>query len=101
MACEIDGQKGIGNPVSNLLLNNRPTNRILNVSANTGKVTGQLIWKAQAFFGQVKEMQAAAQKALELLKSLTRRRSGRAVGSYRIYLGESGAGDPGRHIPCR
>lgn len=104
MACELREQESLNNKPTNLIINNgrgsqkvRNNFRLVSSRPQLGD-TGTLVFKASAYFGRAEEMIKAASDAYVLLRSLTRKRSGLAVGNYAFYVGEAGNDSPGRYI---
>ena len=91
--CEIAQQKQLGNKVTNTFVNGRPSG-LETIRRQSG--TGFYVFKTRAVFGAPSQIVEAAKKAYELLRTLTRFKTGAAVGSYNVYLGNTAnTGNPG------
>jgi len=94
--CELKAQERAGNNATNIFLNNRPTGSIPIRRTGSG---GQYIYRARILFGKTQQLVDAALEAMQLLRSLTRIKSGSAVQSYHIYLGNTAnTSDPGSFV---
>ena len=94
--CEIEQQRKLDNKVTNTFVNGKPQGSSKIVRSSKG---GYFIFKTRAIFGSPTQIHDAALKAYQLLRTLTRFKSGAAVGSYHIYLGNTAnTGNPGTFI---
>lgn len=95
--CELREQQSKKNEPTNLFLNNRPVGSFPVRLRNSSK--GQYIFRARMLFGHSDQLVAAALDAMQLLRTLTRIDSGKAVQSYEIYLGNTGtSSNPGVRV---
>lgn len=85
--CELREQEQSGNKSTNIFLNNRPVGSF--PIRRTG-TTGQFVYRARMLFGSATQLVDAALETMQLLRTLTRIKSGAAVQAYAIYLGNTG-----------
>ncbi len=91
--CELSQQERTGNKATNLFLNNRPIGQF---PIRQSGLIGQFVYRARMLFGSTTQIVDAALEAMQLLRTLTRIKTGKAVQSYAIYLGNTAnTSDPG------
>ena len=94
--CELAAQERDGNDATNLFLNNRPVTQFQRGRLSSAK---QYVFRARMLFGQTTQIVDAALEAMQLLRTLTRIKSGRAVQAYHIFLGNTAnTSNPGRDM---
>lgn len=85
--CELHEQEGLKNNPTHIFLNNRPVGHF--PVRRTGSTTGQFLFRARMLFGTTTQIVDAALEAMQLLRTLTRVKTGAAISSYHIYLGNT------------
>ena len=94
--CELRQQENIDNDATNIYINNRPVTNFQRGRLSSAK---QYVFRARMLFGKTTQMVDAALDTMQLLRTLTRIKTGKAVQSYHIYLGNTAnTSDPGRNM---
>lgn len=93
--CELRAQEAQGNEATNLFINNRPVTQFQRGRVSSAK---QYIYRARMLFGKADQLVDAALEAMQLLRTLTRIKTGQAVQSYHIFLGNTGSNSPGTEL---
>lgn len=94
--CELKAQESIDNDATNIFINNRPVNNFQRGRFSSSK---QYVFRARMLFGATSQLVDAALEVMQLLRTLTRIRSGAAVQSYHIFLGNTAnTSNPGRDM---
>jgi len=94
--CELREQEGLNNKATNLFINNRPVTQFQRGRLSSAK---QYTFRARMFFGQTTQLVDAALEAMQLLRTLTRIKTGAAVQAYHIFLGNTAnTSNPGQDM---